>query len=141
GKRTGPLGRFFNGFNRGYDRLTEGYVGFCRVLIRKSTVSLLFLALVAVLAGLFGKKLPSGFLPEEDQGFLYVGVQLPFAASLERTVGVCRQVEQIVLATPGIKDCVTVTGFNLLSFSRNTYSASLWISLKEWGERTKPEES
>src|SRR5947207_1682773 len=140
-KSRGPLGRFFGWFNRAYSRLTDGYVGVCRALIRKSAFSLVFLGIVALAAGVFGKKLPSGFLPEEDQGFLYIGVQLPFAASLERTVAVCRQVEQIVLATPGIKDCVTVTGFNLLSFSRNTYSASLWISLKEWGERTKPEES
>jgi HAE1 family hydrophobic/amphiphilic exporter-1 len=141
GKRTGPLGRFFNGFNRGYDRLTAGYIGFCRVLIRKSSFSLLFLALVAVLAGLFGRKLPTGFLPEEDQGYLYVGVQLPFAASLERTVSVCKQVEDLILATPGVRACSTVTGFSLLSFSRNTYSATMWVSLKEWGERTKAEES
>jgi HAE1 family hydrophobic/amphiphilic exporter-1 len=134
-KTRGPLGRFFDWFNRGYDRLTEGYVGVCRALIRKSAFSLVFLGIVAVGAALFGKKLPSGFLPEEDQGFLYIGVQLPFAASLERTVEICRQVENSVLATPGVKNCTTVTGFNLLSFSRNTYSASLWVSLKEWEDR------
>src|SRR4029079_3990021 len=87
------------------------------------------------------KRLPTGFLPEEDQGYLYVNVQLPFAASLERTVAVCNQIENIALATPGVKSCSTVAGFSLLSFSRNTYSASLWISLKDWNERTKKEES
>jgi HAE1 family hydrophobic/amphiphilic exporter-1 len=101
----------------------------------------LFLGLVAVGTGLLGKTLPSGFLPEEDQGFLYVNVQLPFAASLERTVAVCKQAEDIALATPGVQDCTTVAGFSLLSFSRNTYSAFLWLSLKDWRERTKPEES
>ena len=141
GKKKTPLGRFFDWFNRGYNRLTDGYVGLCRALIRKSAFSLLFLALVAASAGLFGKRLPSGFLPEEDQGFLYIGVQLPYAASLERTVAICKQVEEIALATPGVKACTTVTGFNLLSFSRNTYSATLWVSLKEWAERTKREES
>jgi HAE1 family hydrophobic/amphiphilic exporter-1 len=140
-KRKGPLGRFFDGFNRGYNRMTEGYVGLCRALIRKSTFSLVFLGLIAILAGVFAKKLPAGFLPEEDQGYLYVGVQLPFAASLERTVGVCKQVEDIVMATSGVKSCATVTGFNILSFSRNTYSATMWVSLKEWGARTKAEES
>src|ERR1043165_5099098 len=140
-KSKSPLGRFFEWFNRGYGRLTEGYVGVCRALIHKSAFSLLFLGAVALAAGLFGKKLPSGFLPEEDQGFFYVGVQLPYAASLERTVAICRQVEDVVLATPGVRACTTVTGFNLLSFSRNTYSASLWVSLKEWGERTRREES
>jgi len=140
-KNQGPLGRFFGWFNRGYSRLTDGYVGVCKALIHKSAVSLIFLGVLAAAAGLFGKKLPSGFLPEEDQGFLYIGVQLPFAASLERTVEVCRQVEAITLATPGVKECNTVTGFSLLSFSRNTYSATLWVSLKEWGDRKKREES
>jgi HAE1 family hydrophobic/amphiphilic exporter-1 len=136
----GPLARFFNWFNRGYNKLNDGYVGVCRALIRKSAFSLGFLAIVAVAVAIFGQTLPSGFLPEEDQGFLFVNVQLPFAASLERTAAVCKQVEDIALATPGIKDCTTVAGFSLLSFSRNTYSAFLWIALKDWGERTKPEE-
>src|SRR5881396_535551 len=137
----GPLAGFFDWFNRAYSRLTDGYVGVCRGLIRKSVFSLVFLGIVGLAAAGLGKKLPAGFLPEEDQGFLYIGVQLPFAASLERTVAVCRQVEEMALATPGVKDCTTVAGFSLLSFSRNTYSASLWVTLKEWGERTKREES
>ena len=140
-KTRGPLGWFFGWFNRAYGWAADGYVGVCGALIRKSTFSLMFLGLVAVGAGFLGKTLPSGFLPEEDQGFLFVNVQLPFAASLDRTVSICKQVEDIALATPGVKDCTTVAGFSLLSFSRNTYSAFLWLSLKDWGERTKPEES
>ena len=140
-KTKGPLGWFFGWFNRTYGHTADGYVGVCGALIRKSTFGLLFLGLVALGAGLLGKTLPSGFLPEEDQGFLYANVQLPFAASLERTVAVCKQAEDIALATPGVRDCTTVVGFSLLSFSRNTYSAFLWLSLKDWGERTKPEES
>jgi HAE1 family hydrophobic/amphiphilic exporter-1 len=137
----GPLARFFNLFNRGYRQATDRYVGICRVLMHKSVFSLVFLGVVALAVGLFGKKLPTGFLPEEDQGYLYANVQLPFAASLDRTVEVCDQVERLVLATPGVKSCSTVAGFSLLSFSRNTYSASLWIALKDWNERTKKEES
>src|SRR5882672_825232 len=140
-RRLRPLGWFFGWFNRAYGRTADRYVGFCGALIRKSTFSLLFLGLVAVGVGLLGNHLPSGFLPEEDQGFLFVNVQLPFAASLERTEGVCKQVLVIVLATPGVQDCTTVAGFSLLSFSRNTYSAFLWLSLKDWRERTRPEES
>jgi HAE1 family hydrophobic/amphiphilic exporter-1 len=140
GEGKGPLGRFFALFNRAYGRLTDRYVGLCRVLIHKSAFSLLFLAIVAVFAVGLGKKLPSGFLPEEDQGFLYINVQLPFASSLDRTVAVCNKVEQLALATPGVKSCTTVAGFSLLSFSRNTYSASIWVALKPWDERTKPDE-
>src|SRR5260221_9809366 len=88
----------------------------------------------------FGKKLPSGFLAEEDQGYIFVGVQLPFAASTERTDAVCRQVEEILGKTPGIKHYTTVVGYSLLSGVRNTYSAFFWVTLNEWSERTKPEE-
>jgi len=140
-KTRGPLGLFFGGFNRAYARLTNGYVGVCRALIRKSAFSLLFLGLVALGAGWLGKTLPTGFLPEEDQGFLYVNVQLPFAASMDRTLAVCHQVEDLVLSTPGVESCTTVAGFTLLSFTRNTYSATFWVSLKDWDKRTKPDES
>jgi len=137
----GPLGRFFGWFNRGYNRLTDGYVGVCRALIRKAIVSLMFLGVAALAAGWLSRSLPSGFLPEEDQGYLYVNVQLPFASSMDRTVEVCKQVEDIVLSTPGVDSCTTVAGFTLLSFTRNTYSATFWVSLKDWDKRVKPEES
>src|SRR5262249_16171451 len=117
-KTRGPLGWFFGWFNRWYGRLGDGYVGVCRSLIRQSSFSLPFLGVMSFAVGVFGKKLPTGFLPEEDQGFLFVNVHLPYAASLERTTAVCKQVEDIALATPGIKDCATVAGFSLLSFSR-----------------------
>ena len=136
----GPLARFFAGFNQLYGRLTDGYVGTCRALIHKSSFSILFLVVIALAAGLFSKKLPTGFLPEEDQGYLYVNVQLPFASSLDRTVDICKKVEELTLSTPGVQSCTTVAGFSLLSFSRNTYSASIWVTLKDWSGRTKPEE-
>jgi HAE1 family hydrophobic/amphiphilic exporter-1 len=141
GTAKGPLGRFFDWFNRRYSRLTDRYIGVCRALIRKSAISLVLLGVVAIAAGILGKTLPSGFLPEEDQGFLYINVQLPLASSMERTLGVCKQVEELALATPGVKSCTTAAGFSLLSFSRNTYSASIWVALKDWNERTKSEES
>ena len=140
-KSRGALGWFFGVFDRGYNRLTNGYIGVCRALVRKSAFSLLFLGLVALGAAWFGKTLPAGFLPEEDQGFLYVNVQLPAAASMDRTLAVCHQVEDMVLSTPGVESCTTVAGFTLLSFTRNTYSATFWVGLKDWGKRTKPEES
>jgi len=141
GKSNGMAGRFFNRFNQGYGRLADGYVGICRVLIRKSGLSLILLGLVALAAGLFGDKLPTGFLPDEDQGFVYVAIQLPFAASMERTEEITRQAEQIALSTPGVKSCTTAEGFSLLSLSFNSYSSFIWVTLKDWNERTKPEES
>jgi len=136
-KSSGLLGRFFGWFNRGYGRLTDNYVNLSRTLIRKAALSLVFLGLVALVAGWFGKKLPGGFLPEEDQGYMFVQLQLPFAASLERTDTVCRKVEEILGKTPGIKYYTTVAGFSLLSGIRNTYSAFFWVTLKDWSERKK----
>jgi HAE1 family hydrophobic/amphiphilic exporter-1 len=140
-KSKGVLSRFFGWFNRSYDRFADGYVGICRALIRKSGLSLVLLGAVALVAGLLGTKLPAGFLPDEDQGYVYIGLQLPFAASMERTVEVASEVEQIALSTPGVQSCTTATGFSLLSLSYNSYSAFIWVTLKDWNERTKPEES
>jgi HAE1 family hydrophobic/amphiphilic exporter-1 len=140
-KSKGALSRFFSWFNRSYDRFADGYVGICRALIRNSGVSLVMLGVVALVAGLFGEKLPTGFLPDEDQGYVYIGIQLPFAASMERTAEITHQAEQLALSTPGVQSCTTAAGFSLLSQSYNSYSAFIWVTLKEWSERTKPEET
>ncbi len=136
----GPLGRFFGWFNRVFGRATEGYVNWCHVLIRKSARAMLMLAVLAVLAVLAGSRLPGGFLPEEDQGYLYLNVQLPNAASLQRTDAVCRQIEQILKDTPGVETTTTVVGFSLLSTVYTTYNAFFFVTLKPWEERTDPDE-
>ncbi len=136
----GPLSRFYRWFNDAFGRTTNGYVNWCGTFIRKAGMSLLFLALVAGLAGLLGGRLPGGFLPEEDQGYMYAGVQLPDASSLQRTSEVCRQIEEIMNNTPGIEYVTTVVGMNMLSGVTNTYSGFFFVTLKPWEERKKPEE-
>ena len=136
----GPLGRFFGWFNRVFGRATEGYVNWCHVLIRKSARAMLMLAVLAVLAVLVGSRLPGGFLPEEDQGYLYLNVQLPNAASLQRTDAVCRQIEQILKDTPGVQYTTTVVGFSLLSTVYITYNAFFFVTFEPWEERTEPDE-
>ena len=84
-KTRGPVGWFFDRFNRVFGSATHGYVNWSRIAIRKAVLSFALLAVLAVGAGLFGSRLPSGFLPEEDQGYVYLALQLPDAASLERT--------------------------------------------------------
>jgi HAE1 family hydrophobic/amphiphilic exporter-1 len=137
---NGPLAKFFRWFNRMFGRVTEGYLGFSAVLIRKSGFSMLFLALVAVAAVFMGGRLPTAFLPSEDQGYLFVAMQLPDAASLQRTGDAAKKVEDILLHTPGVQGEVSVIGFSLLSTVQNTYSAFFFVPLKEWSQRTKPEE-
>jgi hydrophobic/amphiphilic exporter-1 (mainly G- bacteria), HAE1 family len=139
-KGTGLLQKFYNWFNRVFGRATDGYVSICGTAIRKSKTSLLLLLGVTMLTGLAGKSLPTGFLPDEDQGFIFAGIQLPDAASLQRTGEVARQAEELVLSTPGVKYCSSIVGYSMLSQVQNTYSAFFFISLEEWAKRKKPEE-
>ncbi|HXJ80419.1 MAG TPA: multidrug efflux RND transporter permease subunit [Candidatus Methylomirabilis sp.] len=133
----GPLGVFFRGFNRWFGRATEGYVGACGHLIRKSLFSMLLLAVVTVLAGLIGSRLPGGFVPDEDQGYLYLNVQLPLAASLQRTAAVNDKIDAILKETPGVKYYTGVAGFSLLSFAFTTYNSFYFVTLEDWAERDK----
>jgi HAE1 family hydrophobic/amphiphilic exporter-1 len=136
----GPLGWFFGWFNRWFARATDGYVGLSARLIRKAGFSMLLLLGIAVMAGLLGAGLPTGFLPMEDQGYVFMNVQLPEASSLQRTNKVCREIEAILKETPGIRYATTVVGHSLLSNVSTTYNALFFISLDPWHERKKPDE-
>jgi HAE1 family hydrophobic/amphiphilic exporter-1 len=136
----GPLRWFFDRFNRVFRRTTDRYVNTSRLAIRKGWVSLSFLVVFAILAGLFGSRLSSGFLPEEDQGYLYGSLALPFAASMERTGDAAHKVEEALLKTPGVAHVTSVLGFNLLSTVQTTFNAFFFITLKPWDERTAPNE-
>jgi HAE1 family hydrophobic/amphiphilic exporter-1 len=131
----GVLARFFGGFNRGFARVTHGYVDFSHGLIRKMALSLLILAGFAVMAGGLGRRLPSGFIAEEDQGFLLMNVQLPDAASLQRTDQVTRKIESMLDRFEGVKSYVTINGFSLLTRTSASYTAFFFVSLKPWEER------
>ena len=115
-------------------------MNWCDHLIRKSKMSLLFLLGTVILAGFFGKHLPTSFLPDEDQGYVYAGLQLPDAASLQRTDEVTKKAEEIIKNTPGVKYCTSVIGYSMLSGVANTYSSFFFITLEDWAARKKPEE-
>ncbi len=136
----GLLRRFFDWFNRVFGRATEGYVRLSGALIRKSAVALVLLLGFGLAAGFFGNRVPSSFLPDEDQGYLFMHLQLPNAASLERTDAACRKIESILAKMPGVKYTTTVAGFSLLSFVRTSYNGLFFITLKEWGDRKTREE-
>jgi multidrug efflux pump len=136
----GPLRWFFDRFNRVFGHATHGYVNWSRLAIRKTLLSFGLLAALAVGAGFFGSKLPSSFLPEEDQGYVFLALQLPDASSLERTDQACRKIEDFLSKTPGVQYTTSVIGFSLLSLVQNTYSAFFFVTFKPWSERTKPEE-
>ena len=132
---NGLLSRFFDWFNRMFARGTETYVKICAGVLRKGALALFVIAAFAVIAVFFGLRLPSSFLPDEDQGYAFINMQLPNAASLERTSAVAAQVEQILAKTPGVQYTTSVIGFSLLSYVRTSYNAFFFVTLKPWGER------
>jgi HAE1 family hydrophobic/amphiphilic exporter-1 len=134
----GPLGVFFRWFNKGFDSVTRGYVGVARILVRRAFVTILLVGVVIVGAGLIGRQLPAGFIPEEDQGLLGVNVQLPPGASLERTSAMLTQVEQIVAKTEGVESFSTIGGFGLVTNSYQPNFGTILVRLKPWEERHGP---
>jgi len=136
----GPLAAFFRWFNRTFERATNGYVRTSGFLIRKSGFALIFLLLVSAVAFFVARDIPTAFLPEEDQGYLYVGMVLPNSASLQRTEEASKKVEDVVLSTPGVQSIISVNGFSLLSFTQSTYNAFYFVSLKPWAARKAPNE-
>jgi HAE1 family hydrophobic/amphiphilic exporter-1 len=134
-KAHGPFSRFFDWFNRTFTHAQNGYVKYSGLMIRKSAFSMVFLALMAVAAFLIGGKLPASFVPEEDQGDLMVRMQLPQAASLERTMEASRKAEDIILHTPGVVNAAAINGVDLISDSQNTYTAFFFVGLDDWDKR------
>jgi len=137
----GPLGAFFRGFNSLFARVTDGYVGTCKHLIHKTGFSFLLLLAFVGGAAFFGQKTPGGFLPDEDQGYMYGGLQLPSASSLDRTSNASMEVEKIMLNTPGVENVSTVDGYSMLSGVNTTYSSFFFVSFKDWDQRKTAAES
>ena len=131
----GPLAKFFAWFNRSFGQATNGYVRLSGAILHKGAIALFLLAGFAVAGVWIGGRLPGSFVPDEDQGYFYLNVQLPNAASLGRTEDVVAKIQKIVSATQGVEHFTSVTGFSLLSLVRTSYNAFGFISMKEWGSR------
>jgi hydrophobe/amphiphile efflux-1 (HAE1) family protein len=136
----GPLGKFFAWFNRMFNAATNDYVKVCRMFIHKMAFAIILLVGFGVLAGVIGGKLPTSFLPDEDQGYVFVAQQLPDAASLQRTSASAAKVENILLQQPGVSHVTSVIGFNMLSGVQATYNTFFWVSFKPWSERKAEDE-
>ncbi len=132
----GLLRRFFDWFNRVFEKITDGYVGWSAVLVKKTGVVIVLLLVFSVAGVFFANRVPSSFLPDEDQGYAYVNVQLPNGSSLKRTTDVSKDVEKILMDTPGVEHVTCFLGFSLLSFVRTTYNSTFFVTFRPWGERT-----
>jgi HAE1 family hydrophobic/amphiphilic exporter-1 len=135
GEPRGVFGRLGAGFNRGFGRATHAYVGINRHLIRKLAIPLLVLAGVTVASVAMGRTLPSGFVPDEDQGYALIGVQLPDGASMQRTRAVYDQMSAILAKQPGIRTYNGIAGFSFFTRTAASYMGTAFVGLKPWSER------
>ena len=138
-KTRGLLGKFFDRFNGWFEKMTGGYVSWSGVLIRRWGIALLLLVGITVIAGGMGKKLPTSFIPEEDQGYAFLQVQLPDAASLQRTDAVMRKLDDMLAHTHGVKSFSGISGFSLLSNTSASYTGFYFLQLEPWEERVTEE--
>jgi hydrophobe/amphiphile efflux-1 (HAE1) family protein len=134
----GPLGYFFRGFNTCFEWTTNGYASGVRAAIRLFLITIVTLA--AVVGGTYWllKTLPTGFVPDEDQGYFIVNTLLPEGASLERNEAVVTRLEQQLAADPAVADVLSLGGYNLLTSAYSSYSSALFVILKPWEERKTP---
>ena len=127
--------RFYSWFNRGFGKLTRGYVSGAGHMIDRPRIWLgAFVGLVVILLILW-KIVPGSFLPTEDKGYFAISVQLPDAASLQRTTAVVAQIEKMVRKEPGVQNVLVLEGLDILSQSSQTSAATMFVSLKPWSER------
>ena len=131
----GPLGWFFGKFNKGMDKTTDSYMSFASIVTRKMKRSVVFIVIMTLGAGIFGSLVPGGFIPEEDMGYLFVNVQLPNAASIQRSDVVTKDIEKILKEIPEIDFITTATGYSILSGAMTSNTGFLFVSLKDWAER------
>ncbi|HJX93628.1 MAG TPA: multidrug efflux RND transporter permease subunit [Pyrinomonadaceae bacterium] len=131
----GPLGVFFRGFNKVFDVTTAGYVHVSRLLVRRGIITIGIVGVVILGALFFAKRIPAGFIPDEDQGILGINVQLPPGASLERTSTVLKKVEEILAKTEGIESYQTIGGYGVVTNTYQSNYGSLFARLKPWEER------
>ncbi len=140
GESKSFLDPFYGWFNRIFEKFTGGYVGLTGFMVRRMVRSLVIVAILIGAAVVLAGRVPQGFVPEEDEGYVLVNVQLPDAASLDRTDAVCKRVEAILAETPGIASYTTVTGYSMLTSAYASNNAFFFVQLKEWGERKAPSE-
>jgi HAE1 family hydrophobic/amphiphilic exporter-1 len=140
GKRKGLLAKPYALFNKFFNRTTESFVHTSNVLIHKSGLAMLGLALIGVLAVYLGGSLPGGFIPTEDQGYMFLALQLPDGASAQRTDAAQQKISEALLKTPGVEGVIAVTNFSLLTQVQSTNAGFFFVSLKPWEVRKSKQE-
>jgi|FLOH01.1.fsa_nt_gi hydrophobic/amphiphilic exporter-1 (mainly G- bacteria), HAE1 family len=131
----GWLGKFFGGFNKYMGKTTDAYMSFTNIVARKIKRSIVFIVIISLGAGLFSVLVPGGFIPEEDMGYFFINIQLPNAASLQRSNAISKKIEDIIMQIPEVEYVTTATGFSMLSGAMSSNTGFMFISLVPWDER------
>jgi multidrug efflux pump subunit AcrB len=129
----------FAAFDRGFGRFTDFYERLGRVSIRRWPLVLVAFAALLATTALLYQRVPTGFVPAEDQGYFIVSGQLPDGSSLERTERVTKQILDVLLATPGVRNAVVIGGLNVLAGTQNPNAVACFAALEPWHERTSRE--
>lgn len=134
-RKKSPINRFLDAFNRGFEKLTGRYASFLEVIVNRRLVT--FGLLIAFALGIFGisRKLPSGFIPNEDQGMIYAIIQTPPGSTLERTNDLARRLQEIAEHVDGIRSVSALAGYEVLTEGRGSNAGTCLINLKDWSER------
>ncbi len=138
GQSKSWLQPFYDRFNRVFDRTTNGYLAITGAFTRRVAMSMGVLAVMVVMMVVLFGAVPGGFVPEEDEGYFMVNVQLPDAASLQRTDEVTRKIEDIIMNIDGVQSETAIAGYSLLTGSLASNTAFLFVSLDEWDKRNGP---
>lgn len=133
--KKGFIGKFFKGFDKGFDKTTKGYIRIVENFTHHLSRPVMFLTLILVLAVFIMKFLPTGFLPTEDQGYFFVNVSTPKAYALEKTDSVMRQVEAILARTGGVESYTTIPGYSILDNTVSTTNGMGFVKLTPWKDR------
>ena len=136
-EQTGWLAKFFAGFNRIFEKVTGGYLKGATFFAKKSMRIVALLGVILLGVVLLGKKIPMGFIPEEDQGYVLVNIVLPPASSLQRTAEVSKKVDSFLAEEESILSYTTINGYSALTSSFQPNTAFVFISLKPWEERSE----
>ena len=139
--KEGRKGWFFRWFNKGYDLVQRGYDRLVSFLLRRAWIAAISFAALAALAVYLFREHPTTFIPDEDDGYFIVSVQLPPASSLARTEAVAAKVEEIISAYPEVKTNISISGFSIMNSGRQSNAASIFVVLTDWSVRKKKGES
>jgi len=135
----GPLGKFYMAFNRVFDKVTKHYVAAVRKTVSKLPIVIVFMTIVCILCFMLIKVLPTGFVPEEDQGYFVISVMMPEGTSLERNDQFMQKVEKYLTKADGIREFVTLGGMNILTGGTSSYTSAMFVMLTDWSERDSDE--